>query len=97
MYLIVKLLFLLLDLYGFVVLVNVVLSWLLVFNVINGHNQFIRSVYDFTRALTEPALRRIRNIIRPVNGYDLSSLVLLIAIWFVKQALAIYVVPTLVF
>lgn len=97
MLLIIKLLYMLLDLYGFVVLVNVVLNWLLVFNVINGHNQLVRSIYDFTRALTEPALRRIRRVIQPVNGYDLSSLVLLIAIWFAKQAITLYIVPSLLF
>lgn len=97
MFLIIKLVYMLLDLYGFVVLVNVVLSWLLVFNVINGHNQLVRSIYDFTRAMTEPVLRRIRRVIQPVNGYDLSSLVLLIAIWFAKQAIRTYVFPSFLF
>ena len=94
MFLIIKLIYMLLDLYGFVVLVNVVLSWLLVFNVINGHNQLVRSIYDFTRAMTEPVLRRIRRVIQPVNGYDLSSLVLLIAIWFAKQVIISYNTPS---
>lgn len=94
MRLLVELLFMMLDLYGFVVLVNVVLNWLLVFNVINGSNQFVRGVYDFTKALTEPALRRIRRIINPVNGIDLSPLVLLLGIWIAKRVIVLYLMPS---
>ena len=97
MRLLIELLYMLLNLYGFVVLVNVVLNWLLVFNVMNGSNQFVRSVYDFTRSLTEPALRRIRGVINPVNGIDLSPLVLLLAVWVAKRIIVLYAYPALVY
>jgi YggT family protein len=93
MRLLVELAMVLLNLYWFVVMVNVVLNWLLVFNIINGSNQFVRSVYDFTKALTEPALRRIRRVINPVNGIDLSPLALLLAIWIAQRIIILYLLP----
>lgn len=95
MQLLLELLMLLLKFYWFVVVVNVVLNWLLVFSVINGSNQFVRNVYDFTKALTDPALRRIRRVVNPINGIDLSPLVLLLAIWVGQRVIVLYLAPAL--
>ncbi len=89
----IQLLSTLMTLYIWVLIVGIVLSWLLLFNVVNGHNQLIRSVYAFCTALTDPALKKIRQVIRPVNGIDLSPIVLILGIEFLRSCLMWYVMP----
>lgn len=67
------------------IFVNVVLSWLVAFNVVNPHNQFVNAIWRATNALTEPVLSPIRRILPPLGGIDLSPLVLLLIIFFVKE------------
>ena len=74
-----------LSLYSFVVLVAVIMSWLINFNVINRHNQFVDMVWGFATALTEPALRHIRRVIPYIGGIDLSPIVLLFGVFFLRQ------------
>jgi YggT family protein len=57
-----------------------ILSWLIAFNVINTHNQFVRSVEGALRGIYEPLLRPIRRILPSLGGVDLSPLVLGIAL-----------------
>jgi YggT family protein len=75
------------DLYFFVVVVGVVMSWLVAFDVINLRNRFVRAIYDTMNALVEPALRPIRRILPPMGGLDLSPIVL----FFLLQALKILI------
>ena len=87
MNIILDLLMMILKLYQTIVVVGIIVSWLLTFNVINGSNQLVRAIYDVTSGLTEPALRRIRRLVNPVNGLDLSPLVLLLGIWLAQRIL----------
>lgn len=75
------------DLYIFIVIVGVVMSWLVAFDVINLRNRFVRAVYDALNALIEPTLRPIRRILPPMGGLDLSPIVL----FFLLQALKILI------
>ena len=75
----------LLNLYVWVVIASVVFSWLIAFNVINPYNQFVRSVWQAVNALTEPLLRPIRRYMPDLGGIDLSPVVLLLAIFFVRS------------
>ena len=84
---------LLLNLYWWVLIVMIVMSWLFAFNVINAHNQFVAAIWRAVSALTEPLLRPIRRVIPSVGGLDLSPLVLFIAIIFIQQVIAYYVYP----
>lgn len=68
------------QLYILVIFVSVILSWLLSFNVINLGNPMVESIWRATNALTEPALRRIRNLLPNLGGLDLSPIVLLIGL-----------------
>jgi YggT family protein len=79
---------LLLDFYWWVVVIAVIVSWLIAFNVINTYNNFVRSLLRMLEALTEPVFRRIRKVIPPIGGLDLSPLVVLIVIWFIQYTLA---------
>jgi len=84
---IVALILLLLDLYWWVVIAAVIVSWLIAFNVINTHNDLVRSLLRGLNALTEPLFRQIRRVIPPMGGLDLSPLVVLIGIWFIQYCI----------
>jgi len=74
-------------LYIIVLIIGVVLSWLVAFNVVNTSNRFVYIVGDTCYRLTEPALRPIRNLLPNLGGIDLSPLVLILLLWFVRQVL----------
>lgn len=74
-----------LDIYEFVVIVAVVMSWLFNFNVINYSNQFVRVVWDIASKLTEPFLARIRAFLPSMGGMDLSPIVLLLCVFFLQS------------
>jgi len=76
---------LLIDLYQWVVIVAVIASWLVVFNVINARNEIVRAILRALDALTEPVFRQVRRIIPPLGGLDLSPLIVLIALWFLER------------
>ncbi|MEM8937160.1 MAG: YggT family protein [Pseudomonadota bacterium] len=74
-----------LQIYTFVVFAMVIMSWLIGFNVINRHNRFVDIVWTTLVNLTEPVLRPIRNILPSMGGLDLSPLVLLLSVFFLRQ------------
>ncbi|TQV79671.1 YggT family protein [Denitrobaculum tricleocarpae] len=76
-----------LNLYWFVVIISVVLSWLVQFNVVNTSNQFVSMIGEFTWRATEPALRPIRRFVPNLGGIDISPVVLLLAIFFLQQVI----------
>jgi YggT family protein len=76
-----------LELYIWVVIASVVLSWLVAFNVINTRNTFVHQVGDFLNRATEPALRPIRNVLPNLGGIDISPLVLILLLFFVQRLL----------
>ena len=80
-----SLILLLLNIYWWVVIAAVVTSWLIAFNVINLHNNIVRSLVRLLDTLTEPVFRQIRRIIPAFSGIDISPLIVLIAIWFLQS------------
>lgn len=86
-----EVLYRILDLYIWVLIVSAVLSWLIAFNIVNVRQQFVYRVSEVLYRLTEPPLRRIRRFLPPVNGLDLSPLVLIFAIWLVQSMIRHYV------
>jgi YggT family protein len=73
------------DLYIWILIASAVLSWLVVFNVVNTRNPIVNSVGDFLYRVTEPALRPIRNIMPNLGGIDISPVILIIGLLFLKQ------------
>lgn len=67
------------GLYQWVIIATVIFSWLVAFNVINPHNEFIRAVWQALIALTEPLLSRIRRFLPDLGGLDISPIILLLA------------------
>ncbi|GHF14202.1 YggT family protein [Kordiimonas sediminis] len=84
-----------LGFYALLVLVSIILHWLVAFNIINAYQPFMRSVMAFLYAITEPILSKIRQVIPAIGGMDLSPLILLLAIHFVRILLATSVAPAL--
>lgn len=85
-----------LDIYWWFVIGAVIFSWLFAFNVINARNQFVGMVGDFLFRITEPALRPIRRILPDLGGIDISPIILLLIIFFLRQFLISSVAPALV-
>jgi YggT family protein len=77
----------LLGLYVMILLVTVIISWLVAFDVINVRNNFVRSVVYALSALTDPLLNPLRKVIPPVGGLDLTFLVLLVLIQLVRSVI----------
>jgi YggT family protein len=72
------------HLYEFVVIANVIFSWLIAFNVVNAYNPVVRSIYQAVSALTDPILKHIRRVMPNLGGLDLSPIILLLACYFLR-------------
>jgi len=75
----------LIDLYIYIIIGSVILSWLMGFGLINPRNPYVRSLYEVLVAVTEPALRPIRAILPNLGAIDISPIVLLLGLQFVQQ------------
>jgi len=82
-----------LKLYSYVVVANVVLSWLIAFNVINASNRFVYSILELTYRLTDPILVRIRRFLPNLGSLDISPIILLLLIWFIEMCMKLYIAP----
>ena len=81
---------LILDIYGWIVIAYVVVGLLIAFGVVNAYNRGVNIIYEFLTRITEPALRPIRRILPRTGQIDLSPLVLLLLIFFLRLLLAEY-------
>ena len=82
-----------LKLYSYVVIANVVISWLVAFNILNTSNRFVYLILDFTYKMTEPILMRIRRFLPYLGAFDISPIVLLLLIWFIEMCMKLYIAP----
>ena len=80
---------LMLDLFKYVVITGVILSWLFAFEVISIRNPLVRAVDDICHRITDPFYRPLRRFLPPIGGLDLSPLVLLVAVFFVQYYLGL--------
>ena len=79
--------------YSYVVIANVVISWLIAFNVLNTQNRFVYSILDLTYRLTNPILNKIRRFLPNLGTLDISPVILLLLIWFIEMCMKLYVAP----
>ena len=82
-----------LTLYTYVVIANVVISWLIAFNILNTSNRFVYSILEFTYKLTDPILNRIRRFLPYLGTFDISPIILLLLLWFIEMCMKIYIAP----
>ena len=82
-----------LKIYSYVVIANVIISWLVAFNILNTSNRFVYSVLDFTYRLTDPLLNKIRRFLPNLGAFDISPIILLLLIWFIEMCMKLYIAP----
>jgi YggT family protein len=82
-----------LQLYIWLLIAAAVLSWLVAFNVVNVRNPAVGMVADFLYRITEPALRPIRNLMPNLGGIDISPIILILIIIFIRYCIALYILP----
>ena len=84
-----KSIFILLDsiitIYLWIIIINAILSWLVAFNILNTQNRFVFSVLDVTYKLTDPALNKIRRFIPTFGSIDISPVVLILILMFLRN------------
>ncbi len=79
----------LIDLYMWLVIASVILSWLVSFNMLNTRNRFIYGLGTALNRLTEPALSRIRRYIPNLGGLDITPVVLILGLLFLKEVVVL--------
>jgi YggT family protein len=84
---ILQLIDLILNIYTWIIIAVVIISWLISFNIINGHNDIVRQIRYALFRITEPVLGPIRRILPDLGGIDISPIIALIAIWFIRSLL----------
>ena len=82
-----------LKLYSYVVIANVIISWLIAFNILNTQNRFVYSILEMTYKLTDPILNKIRCFLPNLGSLDVSPIVLLLLIWFIEMCMKLYIAP----
>jgi YggT family protein len=74
----------LIDLLIWIIIASAVLSWLIAFHVVNPYNQFVRSLWELFQRVTEPMLRPIRRLLPDMGGIDVSPVVLILILIFIR-------------
>jgi YggT family protein len=77
------------QIYTWIIILYVVLSWLIAFNVVNTRNRFVYMVADGLFRLTDPVLKPIRRIIPAVGGFDLSPVVAILLLFFIRNLIVV--------
>lgn len=80
----------LLQVFTWVILIQAILSWLIVFNVINTHNDFIRSLWTTLQRITDPVYRPIRRMLPDFGALDISPMVVLLILIILRSYLIPY-------
>jgi YggT family protein len=74
----------LLNLYIFILIAQAILSWLVVFNVVNTRSPVVAAIGEFLYRITEPVLRPIRQMLPNFGGIDVSPLIVILIIYFLQ-------------
>ena len=84
-----KSIFVLLDsiitIYLWIIITNAILSWLVAFNILNTQNRFVFSILDVTYKMTDPALNKIRRFIPTFGSIDISPVILILFLMFLRN------------
>ena len=86
-----KSIFILLDsmitIYLWIIIINAILSWMVAFNVLNTQNRFVFSILDTTYKLTDPVLSKIRRFIPMFGSIDISPVILILILMFLRNVI----------
>ena len=72
------------DVYIFILIAGAVFSWLYAFNIVNPHNPLIAAIGNFLYQVTEPVLAPIRRVLPNLGSIDISPIVVLLIIYFIR-------------
>ncbi len=78
------------NLFQFVLIIYIILTWLVNFNIINTSNRFVYSILDGLYRLCEPSLNFVRKYLPSFGAIDLSPVVVYLVLWFIKSLLIEY-------
>ncbi len=85
--------FQIINIYEWIVIIHVILSWLVAFNILNTQSRFVYSVPAFTYRATSPILNKIKNYIPNLGQFDIAPVALLLGLWFIKLCMQLYLRP----
>ena len=83
------------NLYIWVLIINVIMSWLVAFNVLNTSNRFVYSVLDISQRLTDPPLNFIRRYLPNLGSIDISLIILILGLMFLRNLVFEMFAPSL--
>jgi len=86
----IELVVIVIDLYKWIVIAQVIMSWLVAFGVINTYNRVVAQIGEVLYRLTEPALRPIRRLLPDLGGIDISPIILLLLLWLIEREIVEY-------
>ena len=78
------------SLYKLVLLIYIIATWLISFNVINTSNRFIYSAMEILYRLSEPSLRLVRKYVPTFGNVDISPIIVYLLLWFIQSLLIEY-------
>ncbi len=84
------------TLYVYILIASAILSWLVAFNVVNSRNPVVSQIGEFLYRITEPVLRPIRNLLPDLGGIDISPIIVLLLIYFLREFLWTTVAPAVI-
>ena len=79
------LLYRIIDIYFYILIINIVLSWLIAFNIVNMQNKIVVTILYATNRLTDPLLNPVRHILPNLGGIDISPIILVLCLLFVQD------------
>ena len=78
------------TIYIWILIINALLSWLIAFNVLNTSNRLVYSLLDISYKITDPLLKSIRNFLPNLGNIDVSPVVLILLLMFVRNLIFEY-------
>ena len=83
------------DIYVWMIIAMAIMSWLVAFNVVNRQNRFVSVVGEFLFKITEPVLGPIRRFLPNFGGFDISPIILILVLWFLRNLLVHDIAPSM--
>ena len=83
------------SLYIWILIIHVIFSWLVAFNVLNTSNRFVYSLLDISYKLTAPPLNYIRKFLPNLGSIDISPIILILALMFIRNLVFEMFAPSL--
>jgi len=95
MHAVLNLFLLVIRIYIWLLIAQAILSWLLAFGVVNRYNRGVAVIGDFLYRVTEPVLRPIRAFLPNFGGIDISPIILILILMFLRRLILYDIVPAL--